>query len=247
MLNDKELARYDRQLRIDGFGRDGQEKLKAARVIIAGMGGLGSPVATYLAVAGVGHLRIVDKDVVDTSNLNRQILHWEKDIGRKKVESAREKLVQLNPWIEVEAVAETIDEHNVMALVDGCDVIIDAMDNYPTRYLLNRAAIAHKIPFIHGGISGLNGMATTLVPGKGSCLRCIFAEGPPPSTFPVLGIAAGVIGLIQATEAIKCITGVGELLVGRLLLFDGVSLTFREVKVRRRPDCQGCRHLPADC
>lgn len=245
MLNDKELTRYDRQLRIDGFGREGQEKLKASRVIIAGMGGLGSPVATYLAAAGVGRLRIVDQDVVDTSNLNRQILHWEKDIGRKKVESAREKLVQLNPWIEVEAVAETIDEHNVMGLVKDCDVVVDALDNYPTRYLLNRAAISCKIPFIHGGISGLNGMVTTLVPGKTPCLRCIFTEGPPPSTFPVLGTAPGIIGLIQAMEAMKYITGVGELLTGRLLLFDGVSMTFREVKVRRRPDCPDCGHLPA--
>lgn len=243
MLSDEELERYDRQLKIEGLGREGQEKLKRAKIMIAGAGGLGCPVAIYLAAAGVGCLRVVDKDRVESSNLNRQVLHWEKDIGQKKAMSAAKKLARLNPWIKVEAIAQAITEHNVLELTEGCDLIIDALDNYPTRYLLNRAAIKRRIPLVHGGIHGLEGMVTTIIPGKTPCLRCIFSQGPPPVTFPVLGVTPGIIGTIQAAEAIKYLVGVGELLTGRLLLFDGAILTFREVRVRRHPECPDCREL----
>lgn len=238
MLKSKELERYNRQLRI--FGEEGQEKLKKAKVFIAGAGGLGSPISIYLAVAGVGRIRIVDNDRVELSNLNRQILHWDRDIGKRKAESAEEKLKEINPDIEAEALSETIGEDNVFELVNGADLIIDAMDNFPTRYLLNRTAIARNIPFFHGAIYGFEGQVTTIIPGKTACLRCIFPEAPRPETFPVIGVTPGIIGLIQATEVIKYITGIGELLSGRLLLWDGLNSSFEEIAVERNPDCADC-------
>ena len=241
LLSEFELERYDRQIRIDGFGVEGQEKLRNSSVLIAGAGGLGCPIAMYLATSGVGRLRIVDNDVVELSNLNRQVLHWQKDIGRRKAESAGEKLCQMNTDIDVEALSETIAEDNVHDLTSGCDMIVDAMDNYATRYILNRTAIEKGVPFFHGSIYGLDGMATTIVPKETACLRCIFPQPPPQSVFPVLGIAPGVIGCIQATEVIKYIVGIGELLTDRLLLFDGLGMKFRQVKVRRDPKCIDCK------
>lgn len=243
MLTADELERYQRQIIMDGFGERGQERLKQARVFIAGSGGLGSPISIYLAVAGVGHIRIVDKDVVELSNLNRQILHWNKDLGRMKAESAQEKLRQINADIEVEAIVETIAGDNILDLVGDCHLIVDAMDNFPTRYLLNKAALKRKIPFFHGGIYGMNGMATTIIPGETACLRCISDEPPPPMTFPVVGVAPGIIGCIQATEVIKYIVGIGDLLKNRLLLFDGLVSSFREVVLRRNPSCRDCSAL----
>ncbi|RLG28231.1 adenylyltransferase [Methanosarcinales archaeon] len=238
MLTERELERFARQIMI--FGEEGQEKLKRAKVFIAGAGGLGSPVSIYLAAAGVGRIRIVDNDVVELSNLNRQILHWEKDVGRKKVESGREKLEATNPDTLVEALHVTIDENSVSRLVGDSDLIVDAMDNFPVRYMLNRTALSKGIAFFHGGIYGFEGQVTTIIPGKTPCLRCIFPEAPPRETFPVIGVTPGIIGLIQATEVIKYITGIGELLLGKLLLWDGLDSWIEKVSVKKNPDCMDC-------
>lgn len=240
MLSESELIRYDRQIMIDGLGVEGQERLKRARVFIAGAGGLGSPISIYLTVAGVGNLRIVDRDTVELSNLNRQILHWDRDIGHTKASSAREKLRQMNPDIEVETIETTIAEDNLPHLVEGYDLIVDAMDNFPTRYLLNKMAIEKRVPLFHGGIYGMSGIVTTIIPGETPCLRCIFPEAPPPERFPVIGVAPAVIGCIQATEVIKHIVGIGTQLTGRLLIFDGLNSEFREVKPSRSPNCMDC-------
>ena len=243
MLTRDELERYDRQIMIRGIGEEGQEKLKQAKVVIAGGGGLGSPVSIYLAVAGVGTIRIVDRDKVELSNLNRQILHWDRDVGRNKVDSAVEKLAQLNPHVRIEPVAETINQDNIAALVAGFDVIVDAMDNLPTRYLLNKAAIDNNIPFVHGAVHGLEGRAMTVIPGQTACLRCVYRGLPPEEKFPVIGVTPAVIGCIQATEVIKYIVGIGKLLANRLLVYDGLNMTFTELTVRRNPNCEHCGHL----
>ena len=176
-----------------------------------------------MAAAGFGKIRIVDCDSVELSNLNRQILHASDDVGRTKAKSAYETLTGINPEIEVEALVETISEDNIDQLLQGCDLIMDAMDNFPTRYLLNRAALQRKIPLFHGAISGYQGQATTIIPGKTACLRCIFPRAPPATIFPALGSTCGVIGSIQVTEAVKYVTGAGELLENRLLLWDGLN------------------------
>jgi adenylyltransferase/sulfurtransferase len=228
---------------MDGFGDVGQEKLKQAKVFIAGAGGLGSPVAIYLAVAGVGQIRIVDRDVVELSNLNRQILHWDKDVTRGKAESAGDKLRQMNSDIKIETIAESITEDNILELVGDCQLIVDAMDNFPTRYLLNKAALSRNIPFFHGSVHGLDGMASTIIPGETACLRCIFPEPPPAAIFPVLGVTPGIIGIIQATEVIKYIVGIGELLKNRLLVWDGLITHFGELIVNKDPQCRDCGSL----
>ena len=240
MLTSYERLRYDRQIMIPGIGDEGQEKLKRAKVLIAGAGGLGSASSIYLAAAGVGTIRIVDHDRVELSNLNRQILHWDEDIGRGKVDSAVEKLRRLNGGIRIEAVDETIDESSIAHLLAGFDLIVDAMDNLPTRYLLNRVAVAKGIPFIHGAVYGLEGRAMTVLPGKTACLRCVYRGLIPQEKFPVLGATPAVIGCIQATEAIKYIVGIGQLLTDRLLVYDGSKMKFTELTVRRDPDCEHC-------
>ncbi|MFC1981970.1 ThiF family adenylyltransferase [Chloroflexota bacterium] len=242
MLSAEERQRYDRQIMIRGLGEDGQEKLKRAKVIIAGSGGLGSAASIYLAAAGVGTIRIVDHDKVELSNLNRQILHWDKDIGRKKVESAAEKLNQLNRYVKIEAISEIINETSISRLVAGCDLIIDAMDNLPTRYLLNKAAIENHVPFIHGAVFGFEGRAMTIIPGKTACLRCIYRGPVPEEKFPVIGVAPAVISCIQATEAIKFIVGIGKLLTNTLLVYDGLNMKFTEFTVRKDPECELCSH-----
>jgi molybdopterin/thiamine biosynthesis adenylyltransferase len=241
ILSERERQRYQRQMLI--FGEEGQERLKQARVFIAGAGGLGSPVATYLAVAGVGTITLVDHDTVELSNLNRQILHWDSDVGRAKTESAAEKLRAINPDIAIRAFDGTIDVKNVDVSTEDSDVIVDAMDNYPTRYLLNRAAIRHRIPFIHGAIRGFDGQAMTVLPGRTACLRCVFPSAPPAEQFPVIGVTAGTIGLIQATEVIKYLLGTGELLENRLLIWDGLRSTLEKIDVQRNPGCPDCGKL----
>ena len=244
MLTTDELERYDRQIIIKGFGKEGQEKLKQAKVIIAGGGGLGSPSSIYLAAAGVGTIRIVDHGSVELSNLNRQVLHWNEDIGRRKVVSAVEKLKKLNPEIEIEAIEETITEANVFRLVAGFDLVIDAMDNLPTRYLLNKAAVDRNIPFFHGAVYGFEGRAMTIIPGKTACLECVYhGTTIPEEKFPVIGVAPAIIGCIQAAEVIKYIVGIGELLTNRLLIYDGLNLKFTELKVKKDPNCKHCGHL----
>jgi molybdopterin/thiamine biosynthesis adenylyltransferase len=240
MLSQEELNRYDRQILIPEIGREGQERLKKAKVFVAGVGGLGSPVSIYLAVAGIGHIRIADHDVVDPSNLNRQILHWHKDIGRLKVDSAREKLSEINPDVKIEITSKTINENNISSMTDGFDAIVDAMDNFPARYILNRTAVERNIPFFHGAVRGLEGRAMTIIPGKTACLRCMYHGTPPAEKFPVLGATPAVIASIQVTEVIKYFTGMGDLLTDRLLIYDGMSMTFRELKLKRNPECDHC-------
>jgi molybdopterin-synthase adenylyltransferase len=243
MLTPDDKLRYDRQIMIPGFGEEGQEKLKKARVVIAGVGGLGSPIAIYLAAAGVGTIRIIDRDTVDLSNLNRQVLHWQKDVGRKKVESAVEKLRAINPGISVEAIADTIDENNVRSLLKGYDVVVDAMDNSTIRFLLNKTALEFKMPFVHGAVYGLEGRAMTVVPGSSACLRCLYKGNPPQEKFPVLGTTPAIIACIQVTEIIKIITGIGTLLTDRLLIYDGRSMKFTELILHRDETCEHCGNV----
>lgn len=240
-LGDRDRERYARQVML--FGEEGQERLKDSVVFIAGAGGLGSPAALYLAAAGVGEIRIADHDVVDRSNLNRQILHGEGDIGRRKVDSAAESLRALNPDVTVAGYAVTIDETNAASLADGADLIIDATDDFPTRYLLNRVALQKGIPFIHGAIRGFDGQATTVLPGTTACLRCIFPEMPPAEVCPVVGTAPGIIGVIQANEAIRCLLGMDPLFSGRLLLWGGDGGRMETVACERDPACPDCGGL----
>ncbi len=242
MLSSEELERYDRQIIMRGFGKEGQEKLKRAKVVIAGSGGLGSPAAIYLVAAGVGTLRLIDQDTIESSNLNRQVLYWDKDIGRNKVESAAEKLRQLNKNVKVEAMVETINEANISWLVAGFDVIIDAMDNLPTRFLLNKIAVENHIVLIHGAVYGFEGRAMTIIPDKTACLRCVYRGLIPPEKFPVIGVTPAVIGCIEAAEAIKYIVGIGKLLTNRLLVYDGLNMKFTELVVKRDPNCECCGH-----
>jgi adenylyltransferase/sulfurtransferase len=238
VLNENELQRYQRQMMI--FDRVGQERLKQSKVFIAGAGGLGCPIALYLAAAGIGHISIVDKDIVDQTNLNRQVLHWEKDIGRAKAQSIEEKLKEINPYINIVARNLTIDKENVIQLVKDADVIVDAMDNFETRYLLNLAALEIGIPLVHGAIRGFDGQVTTIVPGKTACLNCIFPQAPPKEVFPVIGVAPGIIRIIQANEVIKCLLRIGEPLENRLLLWDGLNASMDTFAVKKRDKCEVC-------
>ena len=241
MFSQRELERYKRQMIL--FGEEGQERLKKAHVFIAGAGGLGSPISIYLAVAGVGTITIVDMDVVDLTNLNRQILHTDRDIGRKKTASAEEKLRELNPDITINAIDVKIEESNAVKLIGKADGIVDAMDNFPTRYLLNDVAIVKKIPLFHGGIRGFYGQATTIIPGTTPCLKCIFPKAPPKEVFPVVGVTPGIIGTIQANEVIKYLLGSGELLTGRLFIWDGMQAHAEELCVERNPGCEACGNM----
>ena len=238
MPDDAKERRYSRQTLL--FGKDGQEKLKKTCVFVAGAGGLGSIISFYMAAAGFGKIRIVDCDCVELSNLNRQILHSHADVGRAKSQSAYETLTGINPEIEVEAFVETIHEDNIGELLSGSDLIMDAMDNFPIRYLLNREALRMRIPLFHGAIRGYQGQATTIVPGRTACLSCLFPRAPPPSLFPALGSTCGVIGSIQVTEAVKYVTGTGELLENRLLLWDGLHATVDELAYERNASCKEC-------
>lgn len=238
MIGERELTRYARQMIL--FGREGQDKLKSARVFIAGVGGLGCPIALYLAAAGVGDIRLVDHDHVDLTNLNRQILHWEKDLGRTKCDSAVEKLKALNSDIILEALDSTISNSNAVDLVGDADIIVDAMDNFETRYILNHVACLKEIPLVHGAIRGFDGQVTTIVPGKTACLRCIFPRPPPPEVFPVIGVTSGVIGLIQANEVLKFLLRTGRPLENRLLIWNGLDAELDTITITRDPCCEEC-------
>jgi adenylyltransferase/sulfurtransferase len=194
----------------------------------------------YLTAAGVGRIILADRDVVSRSNLNRQVLHWETDLGRPKVESAAEKLAQLNPEVEIRPRAGEIDRESVLELVQGCDLVLDAMDNFDTRHLLNRACVETKTPFIYGGIHGLTGMLSTFIPGKTGCLACLFPGTLPAEVFPVLGATPGVIACLQATEAVKYLVGLEGLLSGRLLIYNGQEMSFHEVELSPNEDCPVC-------
>lgn len=241
MLSERERERYKRQMML--FGDEGQELLKKAHIFIAGAGGLGSPVSVYLAVAGIGTLTVVDRDVVDQSNLNRQILHYDCDIGRKKTESAEEKLRTINPDITVRVIDTTIEEKNAGGLVGKADGIVDAMDNYPARYLLNNVAIRKMIPLFHGAICGFYGQATTIIPGQTACLSCIFPKAPPKEVFPVVGVTPGLIGMVQATEVLKYLLKNGDLLTNRLFIWDGMQAHAEEICMERDPHCTACGSL----
>ena len=216
----KDAARYDRQIPL--FGEEGQRRLARSTALVVGAGGLGSAVSVYLAVAGVGRIVVVDGDVVEVSNLNRQILHWPEDLGRPKAASAADTLRGLNPEVEVEEVPLFADGRNLPGLVAKADAVVDALDNFSSRHLLNGAALDADVPLFHGAISGLDGQATTIIPGATPCLRCIFPRPPPEEKVPALGATCGVIGSIQATEVVKHLTGLGASLAGRLLLWDGL-------------------------
>lgn len=239
-MSSGEFQRYERQTIIDGFGLEGQLRLKKAKVVIAGAGGLGGIIGIYLVVAGVGKIRIVDHDRVELSNLNRQILYGDNDIGKGKAELARQRLESLNKEVEIEAMSETITDENGLRLVGDCDLIVDAMDNFPTRFVLNKVAVEKRIPFFHGAIRGFEGRITTILPGKTPCLMCLYRRVPKPSVSPVIGVAPAVIGGIQATEVIKYIVGIGNLLTNRLLIYDGLLLEFMEIQLKKHPDCEVC-------
>ncbi len=240
MLGQTEIERYDRQILLPEIGIKGQERLKSSRVLIAGAGGLGSSVAFYLAAAGVGYLRLVDYDQVERSNLNRQILHWDQDIQRPKVLSAQEKLQSLNPDIRIEALQTKISEENLPQLLQDCHLIVDALDNFVTRYVINKYALSSDLPLFHGAISGFEGEITTMIPDQTACLRCRYRGFVPEDTFPVLGTVPGIIGSLQACEVIKYIVGTGELLLNRLLKYDGLKQQFLEFSIKPNPYCDHC-------
>ena len=244
-LSEYDRVRYRRQIIIPGFGEKAQLRLKRATTLIAGLGGLGSPLALYLAAAGVGHLKLVDMDNVELSNLNRQVLHWDEDVGESKVNSALQKVRRINPTTRVEGLNLTIDDTNVFELAKNCDVILDAMDNFAVRYLLNAAAIAHRVPLIHGAVYGYEGRLASVVPGKTACLECIYPHAPPRAVFPVLGTTPGVIALLQATEAIKSLTGVGVVLENEMLIYDGEMMNFDKVRISRNLQCTSCAGIGA--
>ncbi|MFH1567893.1 MAG: HesA/MoeB/ThiF family protein [Gemmatimonadota bacterium] len=239
-LSPRERERYKRQMMMSGWGDDAQERLRQATVFVAGAGGLGSPVSIYLAVAGVGRLRICDFDAPELSNLNRQILHSDSRVGTNKALSARQTLAEINPDVEVEPVTTRIEADNVDALVGDAALIVDCMDNFPTRYLLNACALRRGIPLVHGSVWGLEGRLTFVRAPATPCLQCIFPVAPAREVFPVLGATPGVIGCLQALEAIKYLSGVGENLEGKLLVWDGTDMEFRKVGVRPDPACPTC-------
>jgi len=245
-LDRAELERYSRHLLLPGFGQEGQRRLKGARLLIVGAGGLGSPAALYLAAAGVGHLTVVDFDVVDVTNLQRQVLHGTAAVGRPKVESAKERLRDLNPRVVVEAVAERFSPSNAAALVGAHDLIVDGSDSFVTRYLVNDACVLAGKPNVHASVFRFEGQATVLTARGGPCYRCIYPSPPAAGEVPscsdagVLGVLPGLLGVIQATEALKLVAGIGEPLVGRLLLVDALSMSFRTMRVSRDPRCPAC-------
>jgi molybdopterin/thiamine biosynthesis adenylyltransferase/rhodanese-related sulfurtransferase len=262
-LDETQRVRYSRHVLIPEIGVAGQERLLSANVLVVGAGGLGSPAALYLAAAGIGRLGIVDDDLVDESNLQRQVLHSTAALGEPKVESAERRLRELNPDVEVVAYRERLSTENVDPILDeGWQVIVDGADNFPTRYLLNDASVWHGIPVVHGSIFRFEGQATVFAPrttlqqtvtkavGPGPCYRCLFPQPPPPELAPscaeggVLGVLPGVIGSIQGAETLKLVLGIGEPLVGRLLLYDALAGTFDEVSVRRDPNCPVCGDSP---
>ncbi|OQX18451.1 MAG: hypothetical protein BWK80_38170 [Desulfobacteraceae bacterium IS3] len=240
-LSSEEYVRYNRQIILPEVGEEGQKKIRNARVFIAGVGGLGSVSAYYMAAAGVGYISIADRDRVNADNLNRQILHHSQDIGKPKTASALEKLRQLNPHCHIRAVQEDMREENITELVGDSQLILDATDNAETRRLLNRASVSKHIPFVYGGINGLNGMVTTFIPGETACFECLFPHKAVEKTsVAVLGPVAGLTASVQSMEALKLILGMGGLLKNRLLYIQCSDMTFREINIRKNPECNIC-------
>lgn len=245
-LSQEEILRYSRHLIVPEIGLEGQKRLKQSRVLLVGAGGLGSPLGLYLAAAGVGHLGIVDFDVVDFTNLQRQLLHGTKDVGRKKLDSARDRIQDINPGVVVEPYETRLTSANALEILESYDVIVDGTDNFPTRYLTNDACVILGKPNVYGSIFRFEGQASVFATEDGPCYRCLFREPPPPGLVPscaeggVLGVLPGLIGTIQATETLKLLLGIGEPLIGRLLLVDALAMSFRTVRVRRDPKCPVC-------
>jgi adenylyltransferase/sulfurtransferase len=250
-LSNEEIARYSRHLILPEVGIEGQVKLKQAKVAMIGAGGLGAPLGLYLAAAGVGRLGLVDFDVVDASNLQRQVIHGTKDIGRKKLDSAEDRMRDINPHIEIEKFDTGLTSGNAFDILRDYDLVVDGTDNFPTRYLVNDACVLLNKPNVYGSIFRFEGQATVFAYQDGPCYRCLYPEPPPPGLVPscaeggVLGILPGIIGVVQATEAVKIILGIGETLKGRLLLYDALTMRFRELKLRRDPDCPICGDHPS--
>lgn len=249
-LTNDEILRYSRHLIMPEVGMEGQQKLKAARVLCIGAGGLGSPLALYLAAAGVGTLGLVDFDVVDYTNLQRQIIHTTADVGRKKLDSAADKLKAMNPFLNLRTFETRLSSDNALDLFRAFDIIADGTDNFPTRYLVNDACVLTGKPNVYGSIFRFEGQASVFATEQGPCYRCLYPEPPPPGLVPscaeggVLGILPGLVGVIQATEVIKLVLGKGEPLIGRLLLIDALGMKFRELKLRKNPDCPACGKHP---
>jgi sulfur-carrier protein adenylyltransferase/sulfurtransferase len=251
-LTPEQRERYSRHLLIPEIGLEGQMKLLDAKVLLLGAGGLGSPAALYLAAAGVGTLGIVDNDVVDLSNLQRQVAHSNDRIGVPKVDSAEQSIHAINPDVKVEKYPVRLDASNIMEIIDGYDVVLDGLDNFPTRYLLNDASVRKRIPVVSASILGFEGQLAVFAPYEGPCYRCLYPTPPPAELAPscgaagVLGVLPGVMGLLQSVEVIKLVTGAGEPLVGRLLLYDALGAAFTDLKVRRDPDCPICSREPSE-
>jgi adenylyltransferase/sulfurtransferase len=249
-LSNDEIKRYSRHLIMPEVGVDGQRRLKAGSVLCIGAGGLGSPAAMYLAAAGVGRIGVVDFDVVDFSNLQRQIIHGTKDVGRSKLASAKNRLLDINPHVEVDTYEEALSSENALRIFEPYDVILDGTDNFPTRYLTNDACVILGKPNAYGSIFRFEGQASVFATKDGPCYRCLYPEPPPPGLVPscaeggVLGVLPGIIGVIQATEAIKLLTGIGEPLIGRFLIYDALRMRFRELKLRKDADCPVCGAHP---
>lgn len=242
MLTREEVERYDRQIRLFGF--KSQELLKKSKVLIVGVGGLGCPASIYLAAAGVGEIILVDSERVELSNLNRQVLHWTNDIGRLKVDSASDKLEKLNPNVKLEKFSVKLGVKEAKRLVSRVDVVLDCLDNWKSRYMLNSVCVELRKPLIHAGIRGLYGQLLTIIPGKTPCLQCILPTPPrEEEKFPVLGTTPGVLALLQATEAIKILSGYGSPAINRLIYYDGYYMRFYEVQVSRSSECPACSNL----
>ncbi len=249
-LSREEVLRYSRHLLMPQVGLEGQRKLKAASVLVVGTGGLGSPIALYLAAAGVGRIGLVDYDVVDSSNLQRQVIHDTGRVGTLKVESARRRLIELNPYIQVDAFNEVFSAENAERISCGYDILVDGTDNFPTRYLLNDLAALTRRPYVYGSIFRFEGQVSVFDARRGPCYRCLFPEPPPPGLAPacaeggVFGVLPGTIGTLQATEVIKLILGIGDPLIGRLMLYDAEDMTFQTVRLRKNPACRLCGDHP---
>jgi molybdopterin-synthase adenylyltransferase len=250
-LSDAELERYSRQLVLPEWSGAAQERLKAATVIVVGAGALGSPAATYLVLAGVGRLGIVDEDVVELSNLHRQPLHFSPDVGRQKAENAALKLGVMNPEVAVDPYPVQLNAQNAHAIVMGADVVVDCSDTFATRYVVNDACCAQRVPLVEAGVLGFDGLVLSIRPGESACYRCAFPDEPPAGSVPscreagVLGATSGIVGSIQALEAIKLLTGVGEPLTDRILQLDAATMEQLLVSTTRLPDCPACGHLTA--
>ena len=248
--SEEQVTRYSRHILLPEVGGKGQHKIGQARILVVGAGGLGSPVAFYLAAAGVGTIGLIDSDVVDLSNLQRQVIHQTKDIGRPKVDSAKAKILALNPHVAVETHYTRLGADNALDIIDGYDIVVDGVDNFPAKFLINDACYFRKKPLVHGGILRFDGRVFTILPGKSACYRCVFKQPPPPGLVAscqeagVIGALAGVIGTIQATEVLKLILGRGRLLTDRLLDYDARVTRFREIRVSKNPKCPLCGDKP---